>query len=148
MILFLLLGLTVSQLRFPSSEAYQQHGLPIGTKRTCTVEEDDEFSDHLCGYSDYGFTDAYLVWKDNPCDCVYVNYDEVCPGYRGMNLTFQCRIAGARFIYSVLENRSLGEEEYRFDSLQSVHAGEYQCRSSDGEIAASYNITVNSGECF
>ena len=65
-----------------------------------------------------------------------------------MNLTFQCRTAGAGVIYSVLENRSLGEGEYQFNSLQSVHAGEYQCRSSDGEIAASYNITVFPGTFF
>ena len=146
--IFLVLCLTVSQLRFTSSEAYLQNGIGlVGTQRTCTVQEDGELMDHLCTSSDFSFPDNYIVWKDDLCGCNHAQYTStVCPGYRGMNLTFQCRTAGAGVIYSVLENRSLGEGEYRFDSLQSVHAGEYQCRSNDSEIAASYNITVYPGK--
>ena len=140
MILFVLLGLAVTS----SVAVYYP---PIGTNRTCSVEDGGSFAESLCEDSDYSFFDVHLVWKDDLCDCDHakLHYATVCPGYRGMNLTFQCRTAGAGVIYSVLENRSLGEGEYQFNSLQSVHAGEYQCRSSDGEIAASYNITVLPG---
>ena len=138
---FLVLLCACSQLFLARSETarscLEEHAFPIASARNCTVVNS---SLSLLSNSN----EVHLTWRDHACRRKVIGAS-VCPGYAGMELTFQCDLEGT-YLYSVIENKAMGPKAY-FSMLLPKHDGEYQCRRySNNETVSVYNITVIAGK--
>ncbi len=118
----------------PYNAAY---GTPIGIHRTCSVYHDDSFS---CMNNTF-----YHEWSALQCIGFYSECEPVdCPGFVGMNLTYECSFEGARlYRYENGEYQYLNGSSVNYGLLLPKHAGLYECRNSATGTVHAQNITVN-----
>ncbi len=114
-------------------------GTPIGIHRTCSVYHGDNYS---CPNNNF-----YHEWKATQCgEGRYLALCEPldCPGFVGMNLTYECSFDGARlYRYKDGKYQYLNGSSVNYGLLLPEHAGLYECRNSATGTVHAQNITVN-----
>ncbi|XP_064382661.1 uncharacterized protein LOC135331441 isoform X2 [Halichondria panicea] len=113
------------------------YGTPIDIHRTCSVYRDDSFS---CMNNTFIHQWSALECGDEYRDqCI-----DSCPGFVGMNLTYECSFEGARlYRYKNGEYQYLNGSSVNYGLLLPEHAGLYECRNSANAEVHAQNITVN-----
>ena len=107
------------------------NGTPSGNRRTCSIAyHNSDVCAHVC------------TCPDSSCD--ESRSDVECPGFVGMNLTYECSFEGARlYKYQDGEYRYLNGSSVNYGLLLPEHAGLYECRNSTNHVVHAQNLTVN-----
>ncbi len=114
-----------------------ENGTPSGIHRTCSVFQK---TPNRC---DSG-SSYYHRWRSDKCQGIYSWCEPNCPGFVGMNLTYECSFEGARlYRYKNGEYQYLNGSSVNYGLLLPEHAGLYECRNSANAEVHAQNITVN-----
>ena len=116
------------------------NGTPSGNRRTCSVAY---LNSDVC---------ARVCTCPGSCDESRSEFNEgqlrrcypECPGFVGMNLTYECSFEGAQLykyqdgVYQYLNGSSVN-----YGLLLPEHAGLYECHNSTNHVVHTQDLTVN-----
>ena len=113
------------------------NGTPVGNHRTCSVS----LGRRYCNCE--GSTCHELASEFCPAESLQC-YPLECPGFVGMNLTYECSFEGAR-LYKHQDGKYqyLNGSSVNYGLLLPEHAGLYECRNSINHVVHAQNLTVN-----